>query len=175
MAFNCNLFSEAWQAPIILIVLKEDFNLTKQVFFDLRWDEGTATRKQLLHQVLQVYALEALGSDYFYTRGKYWVKNGLDFESSVAWLDVRNSTGELVDKLTETVSFEVISPTTLNESLPQEFFKSGLLAGLLQFSLDEGLLEHDVRWCRFASAGCWIVLLLGHSMLQSIAASVSIT
>ena len=70
MAFNCNLFSEAWQAPIILIVLKEDFNLTKQVFFDLRWDEGAAPWKQLLHQVLQVYALEALGSDYFYTRGK---------------------------------------------------------------------------------------------------------
>ena len=48
------------------------------------------------------------------------------------------------DELTETVALEIFPPSTLNQPLPEEFFEALLLARLLQFALNDRLLEHDV-------------------------------
>jgi hypothetical protein len=58
-----SVWSEAREAPVVLIVFEEHFDLAKQVFLHLGWHKGPPTRQKLLHKVFEVDPLESFGAD----------------------------------------------------------------------------------------------------------------
>ena len=47
-------------------------------------------------------------------------------------------------KLTQAMSLQVVLPSAFDQSLSQVFLESGFLTRLIQFLLDQALLEDDI-------------------------------